>query len=341
MGFFDKFTKKISEAVSKAGEAVNETLNFNKIVDGLEKTRKSFAGNLRMILGAGRKIDAKLIDEIEEILITADIGFDTTYKIIESLKARIKKEGYEEASKVYDVLREIIFDLMIKSTSSENDLNFHVNKDNKPRTILIIGVNGVGKTTSIGKLAYNYKKHGREVLIGAADTFRAAANEQLEIWAQRAGVQIVQRTQGSDPGAVVYDTMSRAKNENSDVVLIDTAGRLHNKANLMAELGKLTRVMKKIKPEAPDEVFLVLDATTGQNALQQAREFIKVTEITGIILTKLDGTAKGGVVIPIATELQIPVRYIGLGEKINDLQVFDPTIFIGALFGTQEEESSG
>ena len=254
------------------------------------------------------------------------------------LRLRVKKEGHENAEDLYKIIKEEIFEILIKSPSADNDKVYAIDESKKPHTILVIGVNGAGKTTTIGKLAYNYKKAGKSVVIGAADTFRAAANEQLEVWAERAGVDIIQQKQGSDPAAVAFDTLKSAMTKNTDVVIIDTAGRLHNKVNLMQELEKINRVMSKLKPGAPDEVFLVLDATTGQNAIQQAKEFSKVAKLTGIVLTKLDGTAKGGVVIPIANELSIPVRYIGVGEKIDDLQPFDVSFFVESLFGIEDAE---
>lgn len=349
MGFFDRFKKKISdtveqvqqkidqvsETVSSVAQATSEVLKFNKLKDGLTKTRQSFSSKLQSLLG-GRKIDAKLLDEIEEILLTADIGLTTTDKIIERLKLRVKKDNIENAESIYGILKEEIYSILITSPSANNDKLFAVSDEEKPKVILVIGVNGVGKTTTIGKLAHNFKVAGHQVMIGAADTFRAAANEQLEIWAQRAGVDIVQRGMGADPASVAFDTLQSAMAKKKDIVIIDTAGRLHNKGHLMQELEKISRVMKKQKESAPDEVFLVLDATTGQNAINQAKEFMKVTGLTGIILTKLDGTAKGGVVIAIADELQIPVRYIGVGEQMNDLQAFDPTYFVEALFGSED-----
>jgi fused signal recognition particle receptor len=338
MGLFDKLKQKVSDAFQSATETVTDALGFNKLKEGLEKTRKSFTEKIQFALGKGRKIDAKLLEEIEDILITSDIGVATTEIIVNSLRERVKQEGHEDAEELYEILEEEILKILVTSPSAENDADYSVDALKKPHTILIIGVNGVGKTTTIGKLAYNYKKAGRGVLIGAADTFRAAANEQLEIWAERAGVGIVQQNQGADPAAVAFDTLRSAISKGLDVVIIDTAGRLHNKGNLMLELEKIGRVMKKLKPEAPDDVFLILDATTGQNAIQQAKEFMKVANVTGIILTKLDGTAKGGVVIPIASELKLPVRYIGVGEKIDDLQVFDPVAFVKALFENKETD---
>ncbi len=326
----ERISEAVSSAVEKTTEAVKSAIGFEKIKEGLSKTRKSFVDKLQSVLRVGRKIDDDLIDEIEEILITADIGVDTTDQIIKNLRMRVKKEGFENAEDLYALLKDEIKDILIKSPSSSLDAVYDTSE--KPHVILVIGVNGVGKTTTIGKLAYNYRQAGKSVIIGAADTFRAAANEQLEIWAERAEVEIIQQKQGADPAAVAYDTLNAAINREKDVVIIDTAGRLHNKTNLMAELEKISRVMKKLKENAPSDVFLVLDATTGQNAIQQAKEFMKVAGITGIVLTKLDGTAKGGVVIPIANELKIPVRYIGVGEKIDDLQAFVPEQFIDALF---------
>jgi fused signal recognition particle receptor len=324
MGFFDKLKQKLG--------SVGEALKFDRLKEGLEKTRASFVDRLRKVLFAGRKIDQQLLDEIEEILITSDVGVSTTEKLLERLRDRVRRDNIQDASLIVDVLKEEIVELMARSPSAQNDATFAVDGSSTPHVIMVIGVNGVGKTTTIGKLAHNYKAAGRQVLIGAADTFRAAANEQLEVWASRAGVDIIQQQHGADPAAVAYDTLKAAQSRGTDVVIIDTAGRLHNKQGLMQELEKIGRVMKKIKADAPNDIFLVLDATTGQNALQQAREFTKVAPITGIILTKLDGTAKGGAVLAIADALQMPVRYIGVGERIDDLQVFDPMAFVEALF---------
>lgn len=324
MGFFDKFKQKIS--------GVTEALSFDRLKEGLSKTRESLVGKLRSVLFIGRKIDAQLLSEIEEILITSDVGVTTTEKIIARLTERVKKDGLQDAELILDVLKEEIAAMVAQSPSSKNDAEFEIDEARKPHVIMLIGVNGVGKTTTIGKLAHNYKRAGRSVLIGAADTFRAAANEQLEVWAQRAGVDVIQQQHGADPAAVAFDTLSAAKARGTDVVIIDTAGRLHNKQGLMQELEKIGRVMKKIQPDAPHDIFLALDATTGQNALQQAKEFTKVAPITGIILTKLDGTAKGGAVLAITDAMQIPVRYIGVGEQIDDLQVFDASEFVEAMF---------
>lgn len=323
MGLFDKIRSKVASVV--------EAVSFTKLKDGLTKTRTAFVNRLKNLLGAGRKIDAALLDEIEEVLITSDIGVETSMRIIDSVRVRVKSEGYDDASQVYDLIKDEIQAILQASSAPATGYELPATGE-KPYVIMMVGVNGVGKTTTIGKLARNYREAGKQVLIGAADTFRAAANEQLEVWAKRAGVDIIQQKQGADPSAVVFDTLTAAKSRGADVVIIDTAGRLHNKANLMAELEKMSRVMKKIKPDAPDEVFLTLDATTGQNALQQAKEFAKVSKLTGIVLTKLDGTAKGGIVIAIANELKLPVRYIGVGEKIDDLQQFDPADFVMALF---------
>lgn len=324
MGLFDKFKKKLAD--------VGEALSFDRLTEGLAKTRDSFVGRLRKVLFAGRKIDQALLDEIEEILITSDVGVTTTERIIGRLKERVKRDKLEDAELIMEVLKEEIAAMLGESPSAANDKEFAIDPADRPHVIMVIGVNGVGKTTTIGKLAHNYKRAGRSVLIGAADTFRAAANEQLEVWAQRAGVDIIQQAHGADPAAVAFDTLNAAKARNTDVVIIDTAGRLHNKQGLMRELEKIGRVMKKVKDNSPNDIFLVLDATTGQNALQQAREFTKVAPVTGIILTKLDGTAKGGAVLAIADAMSFPVRYIGVGERIDDLQVFDPSAFVEAMF---------
>lgn len=356
MGLFDRlkqkvtqFTEKVSEkvtdtvtsvteSVSSVTESVGEVLSFDRLKQGLSKTRASFVNRLTELLLPGRQIDAALLNEIEELMLSADIGVRTTTAIIESVRTHVRRDGLKSADQLYDLIKQEINTILVKSPTAQADAEFSVEHYAKPHVIMIVGVNGVGKTTSIGKLARNYKSNGYEVLIGAADTFRAAANDQLEIWAGRAGVDIVMQKQGADPAAVAFDTVKAAQARGVDVVLVDTAGRLHNKTGLMSELEKISRVMKKLKSTAPDEVFLVLDATTGQNAINQAKEFMKVSPITGLILTKLDGTAKGGVVIAIANELKIPVRYIGVGEKIDDLQPFDPQAFVDALFSTQVQE---
>jgi len=328
MGLLDKIKQKFTD--------VADALSFDRLKEGLAKTRDSFVGRLRSLL-SGRTIDDALLRDIEEILITSDVGVTTSEKIIARLKERVREDSVTDSEVIIDILKDEIADLIASSPSAANDTSFRIDEADKPHVIMLIGVNGVGKTTTIGKLAHNYKRAGKMVLIGAADTFRAAANEQLEVWAQRAGVDIVQQQHGADPAAVAYDTLQSAKARGTDVVIIDTAGRLHNKQGLMKELEKISRVMKKIHPTAPHDVFLALDATTGQNALQQAREFTKVAPITGIVLTKLDGTAKGGAVLAIADAMSIPVRYIGVGEKIDDLQVFNTEAFVEALFDEKSQ----
>jgi fused signal recognition particle receptor len=315
MGFFDKF-------------------KFSRLKEGLAKTQENLVRSFTRILHRSRKIDDDLLAEIEETLLLADVGFTTTERIMKNLVEVMARQKWQDASELRDQLR-----IEISSALSQNgsfrtpDDPFALPEGKKPYIVMVIGVNGVGKTTTIGKLAYNYRNAGKKVVIGAADTFRAAANSQLEVWAERAGVEIISQHSGADPSAVAYDTLQAAISRNADVVLIDTAGRLHNKTHLMDELAKMTRVMRKLVPDAPHDVLLTLDATTGQNALQQATEFTKAAPITGLILTKLDGTAKGGVVIALANEMKIPVRYIGVGEKIDDLQPFDPDAFAKALFG--------
>lgn len=331
MGLFDKLKQKLT--------GVAEALSFDRLKEGLAKTRDSFVNKLKAVLFAGRKIDAALLEEIEEILITSDVGVRTTDKIIDRLKIRVRDENIQDASLIINILKEEIAAMLAQSPSAKHDAEYTIGTDT-PHVIMLIGVNGVGKTTTIGKLAHNYKKAGKSVLIGAADTFRAAANEQLEVWASRAGVDIIQQQQGADPAAVAYDTLQAAVSRKTDVVIIDTAGRLHNKQGLMQELEKIGRVMRKVRANAPNDVLLALDATTGQNAVLQAQEFTKVAPITGIVLTKLDGTAKGGVVLAIADALQIPVRYIGVGERIDDLQVFDSEAFVEAMFEDRSAQAT-
>lgn len=304
--------------------------SFKKIQSGLDKTRSNFVSNIISLFNSNRKIDDNLLNEVKSIMLTSDIGVAATEKIIKNLRQKVKEKGYEDSIQLFELLKDEILHILKENPS--NDKIFQLNGIDKPYIILVVGVNGVGKTTTIGKLAYNFKNAGQSVVIGAADTFRAAANEQLEIWTKRAGVDIIEQKQGADPAAVAFDTVKSAISKNKDVVIIDTAGRLHTKGNLMEELAKINRVIKKLKPDAPNEVYLVLDATTGQNAIVQAKEFKKIVDVTGLILTKLDGTAKGGVIIPIVDELDIPVRFIGVGEQIDDLQVFNPKIFTDALF---------
>jgi fused signal recognition particle receptor len=305
---------------------------FKKISDGLSMTRSNFVEKISKVISAKTKIDDQVIDSIEEILLSSDIGFDTTEKIIGDIRTRVKAEGYEDSQMLKSLLKEEIE----KYLAEQNGVG---QTNAKPHVIMVVGVNGVGKTTTVGKLAYNFKNDGNKVLIAAADTFRAAANEQLKIWADRAGVEIIQQQPGTDPGAVAYDAVSAAKARGVGMVLIDTAGRLHTKTNLMGELKKIHRVVKKVIPDAPHEVYLVLDAVTGQNGLVQAREFLEAAGVTGIVLTKLDGTAKGGIVVAINQELKLPVKYIGVGENIDDLQPFDRRTFVDALFSDQRSRS--
>ena len=299
---------------------------FKKISDGLKKTRDSFMGALTGLVNSFTKIDEELFEELEEILIMSDIGVNTASKICDELRSRIKRDGVTDPSLIKGMLKEIVVEMV------EGDVELKINK--KPSIILVIGVNGAGKTTTIGKLALQLKNQGKSVILGAADTFRAAAIDQLGVWADRAGVPMISNAEGSDPASVVFDTIATAKARDTDVIICDTAGRLHNKKNLMDELAKIFRIVKRELPDADMEALLVLDATTGQNAVNQAKEFGNVTEISGIVLTKLDGTARGGVVVTIQDELNIPVKFIGVGEQIDDLQPFVPEDFANALFET-------
>ena len=299
---------------------------FKKISDGLKKTRDSFMGALTGLVNSFTKIDEELFEELEEILIMSDIGVNTASKICDELRSRIKRDGVTDPSLIKGMLKEIVVEMV------EGDVELKINT--KPSIILVIGVNGAGKTTTIGKLALQLKNQGKSIVLGAADTFRAAAIEQLGVWADRAGVPMISNAEGSDPASVVFDTIATAKARDTDVIICDTAGRLHNKKNLMDELAKIFRIVKRELPDADMEALLVLDATTGQNAVNQAKEFSNVTEISGIVLTKLDGTARGGVVVTIQDELNIPVKFIGVGEQIDDLQPFVPEDFANALFET-------
>lgn len=298
---------------------------FDKLKQGLSKTKEAINDKINNVFSNFRKVDEELLEELEEALIMSDVGAETSVKIIDNLRSRIKLKKIEDADMVKEALKEEIAKIL-----SEKDTKLHI--DTKPSVIMVVGVNGAGKTTSIGKIAANLKEEGKKILVAAADTFRAAAIEQLEVWTERANVDVLKRAEGSDPASVVFDAAKKTKEENYDVLIIDTAGRLHTKKNLMEELGKIQRVLEKELPEAMQEVLIVLDGTTGQNALIQAKEFSEVTKITGIVLTKLDGTAKGGVVIGICSELNIPVKYIGVGEQLKDLQEFNPTDFANALF---------
>lgn len=343
MGIFNKLRDKVRETVEETKTSIRETvdnLRYDKLKDGLKKTRQGISEKIGLAALQGRVIDDALLDEVEEALLLADMGATMTIEISDRIRERVREEGLKDAGDLAGLLKEEIGNRLADSPSADNDRLYRIPEEGRPHVIMVIGVNGVGKTTTIGKLAYNYREAGYNVLIGAADTFRAAANEQLEVWAERAGVDIVQQGQGSDPAAVAFDTLQAAKSRSADVVLIDTAGRLHNKKNLMEELRKISRVMKKVHEEAPHEVFLVLDATTGQNAVQQAKEFTSAVPITGLVLTKLDGTAKGGVVVSIAHELNVPLRYIGVGEKIDDLQPFKLGEFVNALFAFEEEKEA-
>jgi fused signal recognition particle receptor len=301
---------------------------FERLKQGLSKTHDNIFAKVDKLVYGKSKIDDEFLASLEEILLGADIGIETSEILIENLKIRVKEEKYERAEELNSIVKDEISKVFI-GTNGQSASNFRI--DRKPHIIMVVGVNGVGKTTSIGKLAYNYINSGYKVLIAAADTFRAAANEQLETWAKRAGAEVVQLTKGSDPGAVVYNAVNSALSKSLDVVIIDTAGRLHTKVNLMEELRKVKRVIQKLIPEAPHEILLVIDSTTGQNGLNQAKEFSNALGLSGLILTKLDGTAKGGIVLRINSELKIPVRYIGVGEQIEDLHVFDREEFVKAL----------
>ncbi|BCI60249.1 signal recognition particle-docking protein FtsY [Solibaculum mannosilyticum] len=302
---------------------------FSKIKEGLKKTRDSVASKVNMVLNSFTKIDEELFEDLEEALVMADVGLPTAERICEQLRAKVKEQGVTDPQEVRGLIKEIITEMM----EGGEDLRISTS----PSVILVIGVNGVGKTTTIGKLAAHLKDDGKKVILAAADTFRAAAIDQLQIWADRAGVDMVRHAEGSDPAAVVFDALTAAKARHADVVICDTAGRLHNKKNLMDELGKISRVIQRELPDSDQEVLLVLDATTGQNAVNQAREFKNTAGITGIVLTKLDGTAKGGVVIAIREDLKVPVKMIGVGEQIDDLQPFDAKAFADALFNEEEE----
>jgi len=298
---------------------------------GLEKTKSSFFGKLSKAVAGKSKVDDTVLDELEEVLVSSDVGVDTTLKIIEAIEARVAKDKYLGTAELNTILREEIAALLAK-TNTGNATDFEIPNTTKPYVIMVVGVNGVGKTTTIGKLASQFKKQGKNVILGAADTFRAAAIDQLQIWADRVQVPIVKQQMGSDPASVAFDTLSSALKQNADVVIIDTAGRLHNKINLMNELTKIKMVMQKVIPEAPHEILLILDGSTGQNAFEQAKQFTKATEVNALAVTKLDGTAKGGVVIGISEQFQIPVKYIGVGEGIDDLQVFNKIEFVDSFF---------
>lgn len=320
--------EKTAEAPVQEEEKPTKMGFFAKLRAGLDKTRKNILGGVDGVLGAFTKIDEDLFEELEEALIMADLGVQTTMDIVENLRKRVKREHATDPSVIKDMLIDEITAILEEGAEEEESLP-------NPSVLLVIGVNGVGKTTTIGKLTHNYKEEGKSVMLAAADTFRAAAIDQLEIWGERNDVPVIKQAENSDPAAVVFDAVHEARKQNADLLICDTAGRLHNKKNLMEELKKIARVIEREYPAAHKEVYLVLDATTGQNALQQAKLFKEVADITGIVLTKLDGTAKGGIVVAIKSELQIPVRYIGVGEGIHDLQKFNAAEFAGALFGKE------
>lgn len=298
---------------------------------GLEKTKTTFFSKLSKAIAGKSKVDDQVLDNLEEVLISSDVGVVTTLKIIERIEARVLKDNYLGTDELNSILREEIEGLLAE-TNEGNETDFTTPLNKKPYVIMVVGVNGVGKTTTIGKMASQFKKSGKKVVLGAADTFRAAAIDQLQVWADRVGVPMVRQEMGSDPASVAFDTLKSAVAQNADVVIIDTAGRLHNKINLMNELTKIKRVMEKVVPDAPHEVLLVLDGSTGQNAFEQAKQFTKATEVTSLAVTKLDGTAKGGVVIGISDQFKIPVKYIGVGEGIDDLQVFNKIEFVDSFF---------
>ncbi len=316
MAFFGLFGKEKKEDLNK----------------GLEKTKEGFFSKLAKTVVGKSVVDEEVLDHLEDVLISSDVGVETTVKIIKNIEARVARDKYLSTSELERILREEVELIMKQSTPQQTTDDYVLPEDKRPYVIMVVGVNGVGKTTTIGKLAHQFKSKGYQVLLGAADTFRAAAVDQLTIWSERAGVDIIKQSQGADPAAVAFDTVQSAKARNADVCIIDTAGRLHNKVGLMSELSKIKRVMQKVIADAPHEVILVLDASTGQNAIEQAKQFTAATEVTAIALTKLDGTAKGGVVIGIADQFNIPVKYIGVGEKMHQLQIFDSAEFVDSLF---------
>lgn len=299
---------------------------------GLEKTKQSVFSKLSRAIVGKTKVDDEVLDNLEEVLVTSDVGVNTTLKIIERIEVRVSRDKYVDTKELNSILRDEIAQLL-KESNNEDRSEFSIPESNEPYVIMVVGVNGVGKTTTIGKLAHQFKQAGKKVVLGAADTFRAAAVDQIQIWGNRVGVTVISQGMGADPASVAFDTLQSAKSSNADVVIIDTAGRLHNKVNLMNELSKIKNVMEKIIPGAPHEILLVLDGSTGQNAIEQAKQFTKATEVNALALTKLDGTAKGGVAIGISDQFQIPVKYIGIGEKIDDLQLFNRTAYVDSLFG--------
>ena len=315
MGLFDFFSKPKKETLDK----------------GLEKTKTSFLSKVARTIVGKSKVDEEVLDELEEVLISSDVGVETTLKIIDKIESRVKKDKVLGTDELQNILKEEIAKLLEENNSDYNSTS-HFDENNEPYVIMVVGVNGVGKTTTIGKLAHQFKAAGKNVVLGASDTFRAAAVDQLIIWSDRVGVPIIQQGMGADPASVAFDTLQSAKAQNADVVIIDTAGRLHNKVNLMNELSKIKNVMKKVIPNAPHEILLVIDGSTGQNAFEQAKQFSQATDINALAVTKLDGTAKGGVIIGISDQMQIPVKYIGVGEQMEDLQLFNKKSFVDSLF---------
>lgn len=319
MGFFNLFSKEKKETLDS----------------GLEKTKQSFLDKLSRSIAGKSKVDDEVLDDLEMMLVSSDVGVDTTLKIIKRIEERVARDKYTGTNELNRILREEIAALLAENNSSDAG-TFSIENEQKPYVIMVVGVNGVGKTTTIGKLAHQFKESGHKVVLGAADTFRAAAVDQLVIWGERVGVPVIKQEMGSDPASVAFDTVQHAKATGADIVLIDTAGRLHNKVGLMNELTKIKNVMSKVHPEAPQEVLLVLDGSTGQNAFEQAKQFTAATDVTALAITKLDGTAKGGVVIGISDQFKIPVKYIGLGEKMTDLQLFNKQEFVESLFSDQK-----
>ncbi len=320
MGLFDKIFGKKQQQES--------------LEQGLQKTREGFFSKITKAIAGKSSVDAEVLDELENALVSADVGIETTVKIIEQIEKRVAKDKYLNTSELNKILKEEVQNILVAAPQDSSYENYELPTGHKPHIILVVGVNGVGKTTTIGKLAHNFSKAGKSVLLGAADTFRAAAVDQLTIWSERTGVDIVKKEMGSDPASVAFDTVKSGVAKNVDVIIIDTAGRLHNKAHLMDELTKIKKVIQKVIPTAPHEVMLVLDGSTGQNALEQAKHFTAATDVTAITITKLDGTAKGGVVLAIASQFNIPVKFIGVGEKAEDLLVFDKQLFVDGLFNS-------
>lgn len=340
MGFFDLFKKKQDNAPTAqqpAEQAAEQKREREELAEGLQKTKSGLFSKLARAVAGRSTVDVEVLDNLEEVLITSDVGVETTVKIIRSIEERIARDKYMNTSELNAILRDEIASLLEQSHTSTEDFGIEV-KEGTPYVMMVVGVNGAGKTTTIGKLAAQLVKAGRKVYIGAADTFRAAAIDQLAVWAERAGATMIRQEMGSDPASVAYDTLKSAVANKADVVLIDTAGRLHNKVGLMNELTKIRNVMAKVIPDAPHEVMLVLDGSTGQNAFEQAREFTRATKVTSLTITKLDGTAKGGVVIGISDQFHIPVRYIGIGEGIDQLRMFDRREFVDALFGDRNDK---